>query len=215
MESGDEIKIVLVDDHTLFRNGLKGLLDGRRGCRVVGEYSDGSDFVEALPALDVDLVFMDISMPTMNGDQATSQALRLRPQLNVICLSMHGDEDYYLRMVDAGARGFLLKDSEIDEVFDAIDSVAAGDTYFSAPLLCSLSSSLRAGAESAAEPLSERETDVLLGICRGLSSQEIADTLFISKRTVDAHRANILEKTGCKNIAALVVYAMKKRLVEL
>lgn len=212
---GAEVRVVLVDDHTLFRNGLKGLVDGVRGCRVVGEFSDGADFVAALPALEADVVFMDISMPRMNGDEAAVRALQLCPDLKVICLSMFGDENYYSRMVDAGAKGFLLKDSDIDEVFDAVDAVMSGGNYFCAALLDSLSSVLRSGHSDIPEALSEREADVLLGICRGLSNQEIADSLFISKRTVDAHRANILEKTGCKNTASLVVYAMKHRLVEI
>ncbi len=215
MENAEK-KIVLVDDHTLFRNGLRGLLDGRRGCRVVGEYADGAEFVAAVPALDADIVFMDFSMPAMNGDAATAAALRLRPDLKIICLSMFGDENYYSRMVDSGARGFLLKDSDIDEVFEAVDAVSAGGDYFCRALLDSFSSTLRRGsAAEETEQISERERDVLLGICQGLSTQQIADTLFISKRTVDAHRANILEKTGCNNTASLVVYAMKHRLVEI
>ncbi len=210
---GAEKRIVLVDDHTLFRNGLKGLIDGRNGCRVVAEFSDGADFVAALPTLCADVVFMDISMPAMNGDIATAEALRRKPDLKVICLSMFGDENYYSRMMEAGAKGFLLKDSDIDEVFAAVDTVLAGGDYICQALLESISSTMRSG-EANPDALSDREADVLLGICRGLSNQEIADALFISKRTVDAHRANILEKTGCKNTASLVVYAIKNRLVE-
>lgn len=213
--AGTGVRVVLVDDHTLFRNGLKGLIDGVRGCVVTGVFSDGEDFVAALPELEADVVFMDISMPHMNGDEATVKALQHNPDLKVICLSMFGDENYYSRMVDAGAKGFLLKDSDIDEVFAAIDAVMSGGSYFCAALLDSISSVLHSGHSDIPENLSEREADVLLGICRGLSNQEIADSLFISKRTVDAHRANILEKTGCKNTASLVVYAMKHRLVEI
>lgn len=214
MGAEGERRIVLVDDHTLFRNGLKGLIDGRNGCRVVAEFSDGADFVADLPALDADVVFMDISMPTMNGDEATAKALALKPDLKVICLSMFGDENYYSRMLDAGAKGFLLKDSEIDEVFYAIATVADGGDYFCGALLDSMSGILH-GSSRESESLSEREIDVLVGICRGLSNQEIADSLFISKRTVDAHRAKILEKTGCRNTASLVVYAIRNRLVEI
>ncbi len=213
MDAEEEKRVVLVDDHTLFRNGLKGLIDGRCGCRVVAEFSDGADFVAELPALDADVVFMDISMPTMNGDEATVKALALKPDLKVICLSMLGDENYCSRMLDAGAKGFLLKDSEIDEVFEAISTVAGGGDYFCGAMLDSMSGMLH-GCTTATESLSGREVDVLVGICRGLSNQEIADSLFISKRTVDAHRANILEKTGCRNTASLVVYAIKNRLVE-
>lgn len=205
-------RVVLVDDHSLFRNGLKGLIDSHTNYRVVGEYSDGAEFVGDLHTLEADVVFMDISMPVMNGAEATAEALKVRPDLKIICLSMFGDEYYYSRMVEAGARGFLLKDSAIEELFEAIDTVMAGDNYFCRQLLGSLTGRLRS---TESDTISAREADVIIGICKGLSTQEIADSLFISKRTVDAHRANILEKTGCKNTASLVVYAIKHHLVEI
>jgi DNA-binding NarL/FixJ family response regulator len=168
-----------------------------------------------LPMMAVDVVLMDISMPNMGGEEATRKALEIYPDLKIVTLSMFGDENYYTRMVDAGAKGFLLKDSAIDEVFEAIDVVVDGGSYFSDRLLSSLSNRLRSTATSDSEHLSAREIEILLCICRGLSNQEIAEELFISKRTVDAHRANILEKTGCRNTASLVVYAIRKHLVEL
>ena len=128
---------------------------------------------------------------------------------------MYGEESYYTRMVEAGARGFLLKDSDISDVIEAVETVAAGGTYFSPQLLASLTGRMRTRAESADEPLSSREREILVAVCRGLSNQEIADELFISKRTVDKHRANILEKTGCKNTASLVVYAIRNHVVEI
>ena len=205
---------MLVDDHALFRNGLNGLLSMREGYCVVGEAADGREFLDMLPSTDVDVVFMDISMPNMGGVEATREALSAYPDLKIVTLSMFGDENYYTRMVEAGAKGFLLKDSSIEEVFDAIDTVIAGGNYFSPRLLSSISHRMRS-TEKGAEELSAREIEVLLCICRGLSNQEIAEELFISKRTVDAHRANILEKTGCKNTASLVVYAIRNQLVEL
>ena len=208
-----EIKIALVDDHALFRNGLRGLIDGKQGCRVVAESSDGAEFLENEEAMSADIVFMDIAMPTISGDKATIMALEKNPNMRIISLSMFGDENYYSRMVEAGARGFLMKDSSIEEVFAAIKTVMAGEEYFCEEIMQNLSKALRRRDD--AESLSEREIDVLLGICRGLSTQEIADSLFISKRTVDAHRANILEKTGSKNTASLVVYAIKHQLVEI
>ena len=208
-----EIKIVLVDDHTLFRNGMKGLIDSRKGYRVTGEFSDGAEFINNLASVDADVVFMDISMPEMSGDEATRLALQHRPDMRIISLSMFGEDQYCVRMVDAGVKGFLRKDSSIDTVFEAIDVVMAGDEYFSDEMLRYLRQSMSGGDNP--DTLSEREVDVLVGICRGLSTQEIADSLYIAKRTVDAHRANILEKTGCKNTAALVVYAIKNALVEI
>ena len=208
-----EIKIALVDDHALFRNGLRGLIDGKRNCRVVAEASDGAEFLENEAAMAADVVFMDIAMPVLSGDKATIAALERNPDLKVICLSMFGDERYYSRMVEAGAKGFLLKDSSIEDVFAAIDAIVNGEEYICHDVMKMLSEAMYRNDET--KMLSEREIDVLLGICRGLSTQEIADKLFISKRTVDTHRANILEKTGSNNTASLVVYAIKHGLVEM
>lgn len=207
-----EIKIALVDDHALFRNGLRTLIDGKHNCRVVAEAGDGTEFLANEEALSADVVFMDISMPQLSGDKTTIAALKRNPNLKVISLSMYGDEKYYSMMVEAGAKGFLLKDSSINEVYEAIERVMSGEEYFCKEVLEALSVAIQPNEKS--DKLSERETDVLVEICRGLSTQEIADKLFLSKRTVDSHRANILEKTGSKNTASLVVYAIKHNLVE-
>lgn len=214
MDSSDTIRIVLVDDHTLFRNGLKSLFSMKSGYRIVAEFSTGKEFTEALTDIDADIVLMDYAMPEMNGDEATRIAVRHNPKLKIICLSMYGDERYYSQMVEAGAKGFLQKDSSIDEVLSAIECVQKGESYFSSALMDTLSASIRQRNESV-DTLSERELDVLFGICQGKSTQEIADSLFLSKRTVDTHRANILEKTGCNNTASLVVYALKHHLIEI
>ena len=210
-----EYRIALVDDHTLFRNGLRGLLERCAGYRVVGEAGGGEEFLAMLDGLEADVVFMDFSMPGIDGAQTTERALARCPELKIITLSMYGDENYYSRMVEAGARGFLLKDSDISDVMEAIETVAAGGTYFSPQLLSSLAGRMRTREAAADEVLSSREREILVAVCRGLSNQEIADELFISKRTVDKHRANILEKTGCKNTASLVVYAIRNRIVEI
>lgn len=211
--SNREIKIALVDDHTLFRNGLRGLIDGKRNCRVVAEASDGANFLENEEAMSADVVFMDIAMPQLSGDKATMMALERNPNLKIICLSMFGDEKYYSMMIEAGAKGFLLKDSPVEEVFSAIESVMNDEEYICSEVMQAFSRAMLRKEEN--DLLSEREIDVLLGICRGLSTQEIADKLFLSKRTVDTHRANILEKTGSNNTASLVVYAIKNNLVEI
>ena len=212
-------RIILVDDHALFRSGLRGLLDRRDEYTVVGEAGDGAEFLAMLPTTEADLVFMDISMPVMNGAEATEQALQIKPGLRIITLSMFGDENYYARMVDAGACGFLLKDSDIVEVTNAIEAVMNGEEYFSPALQASLGSFGPAAGDErrddAPDGLSSREIEILVGVCRGLSNQEIADELFISKRTVDKHRANIMEKTGCRNTASLVVYAIANRLIDM
>ncbi len=209
------IRIALVDDHSLFRRGLKVLLASHADFEVVAEASSGEEFLALLDAARPDVVFMDYSMGGMNGAEATERALERMPELKVISLTMFGDNAYYSRMATSGAKGFLVKDSEFDEVVEAVRTVCDGGNYFSALLLESLSQSLHSVADvDERDMLSEREIEILVGICQGLSTQEIADKHFISKRTVDKHRANILEKSGCKNTASLVVYAIKSGLVE-
>lgn len=210
------VKIALVDDHSLFRTGLRGLLSQRSDYEVVSDVGSGEEFLAVLPTLDVDVVFMDISMPGIDGCETTRRALELCPDLRIITLSMYGDEHYYSLMVESGASGFLLKDSDIEEVYSAVDMVMAGDSYFSSVLLGSMTRNmimLDVPVPNDEDALSDREIEILVEVCRGLSNQEIADKLFISKRTVDKHRANILEKTGCCNTANLVVYAIKHHLV--
>ncbi len=225
----EKYTILQVDDHALFRNGLKLLLNSHPRFRVVGEAATGREMLgwleqaERLP----DVVLLDIAMPDMNGIEAAAEALRRWPELRIITLSMYGEEDYYFKMVSQGGKGFLLKNSDITEVYAAIEAVLEGGSYFSQELLFNLVSNLRSSSETEAEELPEaeettdeaalsaREKEILLLICKGMTNYEIADTLFISKRTVDKHRANILEKTNCKNTANLVVYAIKNGLVEI
>ncbi|MCD8173638.1 MAG: response regulator transcription factor [Alistipes sp.] len=212
-------RVIIVDDHALFRRGLKGLLNASGACTVEAEASDGKEFISLLDTCRADVVLLDIDMPRKDGITAAAEALAMRPGLKIITLSMHGDDDYYFKMVSLGVRGFLLKNSEIDEVITAINTVARGGSFFSQELLQNLVGSLRTSrvpeGEHDNDTLSEREREILLLICQGLSNHEIADKLFISKRTVDKHRANILDKTNCRNTANLVVYAIKNNLVEI
>ena len=212
------VRIALVDDHTLFRTGLRGLLSMREDFAVVADVGSGEEFLELLDTTEIDVVFMDISMPGIDGVETTRRALERCPGMRVIALSMYGDDHYYKLMLERGASGFVLKDSDIEEVYAAVDAVVVGDSYFSEALLGSLTRNMSRLALPEAlgeDALSDREVEILVEVCRGLSNQEIADKLFISKRTVDKHRANILEKTGCKNTANLVVYAIKHHLVEI
>lgn len=217
MENKQSIRVFLVDDHTLFLKGLKSLLDPLHDFTVVGEAYNGIEFLEKYEAARPDVVLMDISMPEMNGIEASKKVLEQDPNLKIITLSMYGDQEYYSRMLEIGVRGFVLKDSDIQEVKTAIHTVAEGGNYFSQPLLRGLILARKENPPTEAEDdqLSERELEVLLEICQGLSNNEIADKLFISKRTVEKHRANVLLKTGCKNTASLVVFAIKNHLVEL
>ena len=210
------MRILLVDDHTLFRNGLKMLLDTLPGYEVTGEASNGRDFLDLIAKHDYDIVFLDIEMPEINGIDAARKAIEQKPELKIITLSMYGDEEYYDQMVDAGAKGFLLKNTNLQEVKTAIDTVMAGSNYFSQELMQNLLRNYKAIHETK-DPdaeLSEREIEILLLICSGLSNQKIGDQLFISKRTVEKHRANILCKTNSKNTAGLVMYAIKNQLIK-
>lgn len=217
MENKQSIRVFLVDDHTLFLKGLKSLLDPLHDFTVVGEAYNGLEFLEKFEAARPDVVLMDISMPEMDGIEASKKVLEQDPNLKIITLSMYGDQEYYSRMLEIGVRGFVLKDSDIQEVKTAIHTVAEGGNYFSQPLLRGLILARKENppTEQEDDQLSERELEVLLEICQGLSNNEIADKLFISKRTVEKHRANVLLKTGCKNTASLVVFAIKNHLVEL
>jgi DNA-binding NarL/FixJ family response regulator len=213
----DEIKIVIVDDHSLFRNGLKLLLTNAGNFTIIAEASNGKEFLELLPSIDSDIILMDIDMPEMDGIEATTQALAINPSLKIIGLSMYGEEEYYYKMIEAGVSGFLLKNSDINEVKTAITSVYTGGKYFSQELLYNVVRNIKTSqsTQEIVENLSEREIEVLKQICVGLSNQEIAGNLHISKRTVDKHRANLLDKTNSKNTAHLVMYAIKNKLIDI
>lgn len=212
-----KLKIYIVDDHKLFREGLKLLLSTQDFVLHIYEASNGREFIENLSMVDCDIVLMDIEMPEMNGIEATREALKIRSALKVIVLSMYGDEQYYYKMVDAGVKGFVLKNSGIEKVITAIQKVADGENYFSEELLFNILNNIRDNNKPEPElpdnEISEREMEILYHVCLGLSNQEIADKLFISKRTVDKHRANLLSKTGCRNTAALVMYAIKNKMI--
>lgn len=212
-----KISVFIADDHQLFREGMKLILSNLPYISEIYEGKDGADLVNFLEnGSRADIIFLDIEMPVMNGVEATKKALKIDPGLNIIALSMYADEDYYTRMIEAGARGFILKNSGIREVEEAIDYVMTGNNYFSREILEGFIRSInRKDQPGRTGQLSDREEEVLYHICKGLSNQEIADTLHISKRTVDKHRENLLSKTGSKNTAGLVMFAIKNGIVEI
>jgi|SRR6056297_1050276 len=212
-----KIRVVIVDDHTLFRDGLKLILSNSDEVEVVGEAADGEEFLKQLDNFENTIVLMDIEMSVMNGIEATRLAVERNPGSKIIALTMFEEYEYYYQMIEAGAKGFLLKNSEIDDVLQAVKEVAKGESYFSKELLLSIVQNMRelTTSQSKTDNLSEREIEVLHLICKGYSNQEIADKLFLSKRTVDKHRANILEKTGSKNTASMVMYAIKNKIIRI
>lgn len=207
------MNIWLVDDHQLFRAGFKTLLCRLRNANVTFEASNGQEFIDHLVCARPDVVFMDIAMPHMDGVQATEMALASNPDLKIVILSMYGEKEYYSHLVDIGVRGFLLKSCDFKEVEMALEAVENGDYYFSQELLQQMV--FKPTGSQPDEELSAREKAVLTEICNGESNQEIADKLFISKRTVEKHRANIMMKTGCGNTASLVVFAVKNGLYKI
>jgi DNA-binding NarL/FixJ family response regulator len=212
----EKIRIIITDDHQLFRNGLKILLNAFPEFEVAGEASNGEEFLQLLKNTQADVALMDINMPEMDGIEATRKGLKFYPGIHIIALSMYGEEEYYYKMVDAGAKGFLLKDSDISEVKEAIITVSKGGSYFSQELLYHVIQKFKHREnESKTANLSKREKEILFKICEGFSNQEIAETLFISKRTVDKHRANLLGKTNSKNTASLILFAIRNKLIEI
>lgn len=212
----EKTRIIIADDHQLFRNGLKILLNAFPEFEVAGEASNGEEFLRVLKNTKAEIALMDINMPEMDGIEATRKGLRFCPEISIIALSMYGEEEYYYKMVDAGVKGFILKDSNISEVKEAILTVRKGGSYFSQELLYHVIQKIKhRESESKSANLSKREKEILVKICEGLSNQEIAETLFISKRTVDKHRANLLGKTNSKNTASLILFAIKNKLIEI
>jgi len=210
------MRISIVDDHQLFRDGLKFLLSGWDFVDDVFVSENGDEFLKNIESMLPDVVLMDIEMPGTNGIDTTIACLEKHPDIKVIALSMYGNENYYTGMIDAGAKGFLLKNSRFENVQRAITEVINGNNYFSPEILNGIVRNLSKKKTSPDNSeLTSREIEVLYNICKGLSNQEIANNLNLSKRTVDKHRENILLKTQSGNTAQMVVYAIKNKLFEI
>jgi DNA-binding NarL/FixJ family response regulator len=201
----------LVDDHQLFRTGLKFVLEEMDGVKVSFEASDGYEFLEFLKITKPDIVLMDINMPGMDGVEATQKALQMYPDLNILVLTMFSDMEYYNTMIDLGVKGFILKDIDNQELKMAINRIHAGGNFFSQELLLKLIKE-KPGEDQIA--LTSREKEILELICNGYSNQQISEKLFISQRTVERHRSSLLMKTDSKNSVSLVVYAIKNNLIK-
>lgn len=209
------IRILLVDDHRIITDGIRGLLEPVADMECVGEAANGQEALFALAHLRADVVLMDLDMPVMDGVEATQRIKAAHPGLKVIVLSMHEEAAMVRKLMEIGADGYLVKNCGRDELLLAIRDVHAGQRHFGSALLEGL---LQQRQQNAAQSgllrdLSEREVEVLAALAEGLTNKEIGDRLFISPRTVDTHRTNLMKKLDTHNVAGLVRIAIKAGLV--
>ena len=212
-----KIKVLLVDDHPVVRKGLHSCLANRDNLKVVGEACDGAEAIQKVKELDPDVVLMDINMPGMDGLQVTEALRKDAPRTRVLVLSVHDTRDYVMRIVKAGARGYVLKDTPPDELVRAIETVNAGDAYFSPSVARIALNQYVAEADnnSPITRLSEREREVLVEIAEGRSNKEIASNLNIGVRTVETHRERIMRKLDIHSVAGLTKFAIANGMVSL
>lgn len=214
-----KVKIALVDDHQMFKDGLRFVLGQVPDFEICYEASSGKEFLDLLDVSKPDIVLMDISMPEMDGIQATEMAIQKHSDLKIIALSSYTDDVYYYKMIKAGIQGFVLKKSGKEELEQAVKNVLSGINHFPQNMLRNIIFKIGNEGEDAINEknvsITKREKEVLHLICRGYSNSEIANKLSISPKTVDNHRTNLLSKTNTKNSAHLVMYAIKNRFVEI
>lgn len=212
----EKIRTLIVDDHIIFRQGISRLLDEEKDINVVGEASQGREAIQRARELNPDVVLIDVSMPIMNGIEATRKLRRLSPRTKVLALSMYDEDEYIFSILKAGASGYLLKDSAVKDLISAIHCVHKGDAYLSPSVskktIRALVKSLK---PSGAAELSNREREILQLIGEGYTSKEIGQEIGISPKTVDVHRLRIMKKLHARNLTQLVKYAIKTGLVRI
>ena len=214
------IRIILADDHRIFRKGLKSLFSEKKNIEVLAEADNGDEAVEAARKYKPEIVVMDIAMPKMDGIEATRQIRERFPDTEVIILSMHAKKAYIDQVLKAGAKGYVLKDSDEGNLLSAIETVHNGGYYLDSPIADQVLSDYfrgksKTGVKKQADPLSEREREVLRLLAEGHTNQKVADTLCISRKTVENHRANIVRKTGIQGKVELAKYAARIGLIDL
>ena len=211
-------RILLADDHELVRGGLRLVLESQPDLKVVAEAGDGAEALEMGIAEEFDLAVLDVSMPRLTGLQVARELNRRRPEIRILMLSVHDNEQYFFEALKAGASGYVLKSAANRDLIEACRATMRGEPFIYPPAASALVRDYldRAsrGEVTPTDPLTPREQEVIKQIAEGLSSEEIADSLVISKKTVDRHRANILEKLGMRNRVELTRYAIKRGLVE-
>lgn len=219
--SENRVKLAIVDDHTLFRQGLSYILRRISACEVVIEVASGRELFAALPAVQPDVVLLDLHMHEMDGKEVSRQLLEHYPQIKIIILSMDYSHDFILELMRLGVHGYLPKDIDQRILKEAIEQVQVKGYYIDDTVAQVMREGLLVKKSTTSLPastllltLTEREKEVLALLCQGHSSQQIAEKLFISLRTVEGHRKNLLEKTGANNAVSLAMFAMKHRLLE-
>jgi DNA-binding NarL/FixJ family response regulator len=205
-------RIMIVEDHDLFRSGLRRVIDEIKYLEFVGEAENGAVFLKLLPKAKPDIVLMDIKMPVLDGIKATEEALKINPNLKIIILTLFGEEEYLYTMIEKGISGFMLKNTSISELEKAIQMVSEGNQYFSPEVSGMLAKKIKDNLLVNLR-LTNKEKEVLKLLCKGYSSSEMAQELFLSKRTVEGYRARLLQKTEQSNTLNLVIYALKHKLV--
>jgi DNA-binding NarL/FixJ family response regulator len=209
------VKVLIADDHQMFIDGLKSMLKQTIGIDVVGEAMNGREVLECCNEKDVDIVIMDISMPEMDGIEATKVLLKDHPKIKVLGLSMYNDRNFISDLLKSGAHGYILKNTGKDDLVNAINTLNSGETYLGEEVSKTLLNSfLKKSKLTFEEKISDREKEVLECIAIGFTTQEIASKLFISKNTVETHRKNLLYKLKARNTAELINNAYKKRIIQ-
>lgn len=215
-----KIRLLVADDHKIFRQGIKKLLEEEADLQVVGEAADGRDAVKKATELKPDLVLMDIAMANLNGLEATKQIKKVLPETKIIMVTMHKNEEYILQSFQAGASGYILKEGAVEELVHAIRSIHQDKSFLSPTISKTLIDAylrkMETGkTETPFDLLTDREREVLQLIAEGYTNREVAKALFISVKTVEAHRAHIMQKLNIHDVAKLVKYAIQKGLVDL
>ncbi|MFQ3180634.1 MAG: DNA-binding NarL/FixJ family response regulator [Polaribacter sp.] len=215
MNGISEIKIILVDDHKLLRDGLRNIIEQRSNMHIIGEASDGREAIKICSKLVPNVLVIDVAMPGLNGIEAAAQIHKKHPEIKIIGLSMHAGKQFIQGMFKAGAFGYLLKDGDSDELITAITTVMENKKYLSKDINQEFLTLLKQGENLQKVALSSREKEVLQLIAEGKSSKEIGEILFLSPKTVDVHRNNIMKKIDLYTIPELTKYAIQKGLTTL
>ncbi len=216
-----EQTVLIVDDHSLFREGITYIISNIENLKVVGEAASGDEFLKLLDKIGKpDIVLLDINMPIMDGIVACSLAVKKYPDIKIIALTMNNEQEFYYKMIQAGANGFVLKDSGREKLEEAISEVLNGRSYFPEDILRNIIFQL--GTDESVENqidkkygLTKREKEVLALVCRGYTNAEIAKNLFLSPKTIEGHKANLLSKTHTKNSAHLVMFAIEAGILKI